>query len=134
MVDLERELYSIVAERLIQQRPDVFITGEEVNKPPAFPAVELREIGNTGYEPTSDSSHVENHARLTLQINVYSAKAKGASQEAKDILGICDSVLSSLGFRRTMMSPTPNYNGAGVHRLTARYSAVASADGTIYYG
>lgn len=134
MVDIERELYSTVAERLIKRRPDVFVTGEEVNRPPVFPAVELREIGNSVFESTSDGSHAENHARLTLQLNVYSAKAKGASQEARELLGICDGVLSSLGFRRTMAVPTPNYNGAGVHRLTARYTAVASADGTIYYG
>lgn len=133
MVDIERQMYDLVVRKVVGEYPKLFCSSEPILKPASFPALEMREIGNTVYTGTSTGSSAENHARITFEITVYSAAAKNYSSECKQIMGVCDATMSSHNFRRTMMTLVPNYNGAGVHRLTARYTGIAAYDGTIYY-
>lgn len=132
MINVENEIFSIVATAVRTKYPDIYISGENVKSPPKFPCVSLVEMDNTTYSKTQSSDSVENHASVMYEVNIYSNKVSGKKSECKSIASIIDNELATLGFSRTMLQPIPNMDDATIYRMTGRYSAVVSKDETIY--
>lgn len=132
MINVENEIFSIVAKAVRAVYPDIYISGEYVKSPPKFPCVSLVEMDNSAYISTQTNSSVENHAELMYELNVYSNKKSGKKSECKAIASLIDNELAALNFSRTMLQPIPNMDDATIYRMTGRYRAVASKDNVIY--
>ena len=77
MINVESEIFNIVAKAVRNVYPDIYISGEYVKSPPRFPCVSLVEMDNSAYIRTQTSSNGENHAELMYELNVYSNKKSG---------------------------------------------------------
>lgn len=132
MINVENEIFNIVAKAVRAVYPDIYISGEYVNVPPRFPCVSIVEIDNSAYIKTQTDGSVENHAELMYEMNVYSNKTSGKKSECKAIAELIDNELAALNFSRMMLQPIPNIDDATIYRMTGRYRAVASKDNTIF--
>ena len=132
MIDVEKEIFSKVAESVRAAYPSVFISSEYVRTPSKFPFVSLIEMSNTAYDRTQSSAGLENHASVMYEVNVYSNKKSGKKSECKAIATFIDNELAALGFSRTMLQPIPNMDDATIYRMTGRYMAVISKDKKLY--
>ena len=132
MVNVENEIFDIVAKAVRAVYPDIYISGEYVNSPPKFPAVSIIEMDNSAYTRTQTNDSVENHAVLMYEVNVYSNKQSGKKSECKSISALIDNEFAALGFSRSMLQPIPNMDDATIYRITGRYEAVASKDNMIF--
>ena len=132
MIDIESEVFNTVSEKVREQYPEIFMTGEYVKSPSSFPCVSLIETDNQIYRNTRTSGSIENHAQVVYEVNVYSNKQRGKKAECKEILGFIDKQLEALGFTRTLMTPVPNEVDATIYRMVARYRAIVSKENVIY--
>lgn len=132
MIDIENELFSVVAAEVRKKFPGVYLTGEYVSKPPKFPCVSMVEISNVIYEKTVDSASNENHVIVTYEINIYSNKDTGKKAECKAIQKVVDEKMLGFGFGRIMSEPVPNLLDATVYRLLSRYRGIVDKNKTIY--
>lgn len=132
MINIEEELFSIVATATRAKYPKIYMVGEYVKSPSSFPCVSLIEMDNQQYRNSQTTENNENHVVVMYELNVYSNKTKGKKTECKEIAAFIDEQLSKLGFTRTMLNPIPNMEDATIYRMTGRYEAIVSADKTIY--
>ena len=132
MIDIENHVFDIVATRVREQFPDIFIAGEYVNSPPSFPAVSLVEMENSVRESTIDSGSNENHTNVMYEVNVYSNKTTGKKTECKSIIALIDKEMTVMGFARSTMTPVPNEYDSTIYRMIGRYRAAVSKNHTIY--
>lgn len=133
MIDVQAELYTIGRKAVIEEYPDAELSSTQTLKPVRFPYVSIIEIENSVYRRTSDSRAIENHARIGLQVDVYTTGDR-KQQEARNIMAIIDNAYGNIGLRRIMLYPTNNYNDTSVFRMTARYECVVSTNKEIYRG
>ena len=132
MIDVEADVFSLIATALRSAYDDIYITGEYVSQPPKFPAVFFVEMENNVYQPGRDSSGIENFANVMYQVDVYSNLSRGKKAEARTIIGMIDVLMAVNGFTRTFMNPVQNMNDPTIYRITARYTAVVGKDKVIY--
>ena len=132
MIDIESEIFSLVATTLRSAYSDIYVTPEYVSQPPKFPAVFFVEMENSVYLPGRDSSGIENFANVMYQVDVYSNLNRGKKAQAREILAMIDVLMAVNGFTRTFMNPVQNMNDPTIYRITARYEAVVGKDKVIY--
>ena len=132
MINVETEIFDIVATAVRNAYPDIYMIGEYVKSPSKFPCISLVEIDNSAYRRTQTDSSVENHAEVLYELNVYSNKKSGKKSECKAIASLIDNEMAALGFSRMMLQPIPNMDDATIYRMTGRYRAVVSKDKMIY--
>lgn len=132
MIDIESELFTLIAVPLRNAHEGIYVANEYVSRPPSFPAVFFAEIDNTALQSTQDSGSLENHATVAYQADVYSNLNRGKKAQAKAIIGEIDALMSENGFTRTFLDSVQNLNDPTIYRMTARYRAVVSKDHTIY--
>lgn len=131
MIDLEPELFTILATALRAAFSGIFVTGEAVSAPAAFPCASIVERSNTTYSRTLDSANKEHHANLMYQCDYYSNLTSGKKTQCKAMAKVVDDIMIGYNFTRTFLEPVDNV-GAGIYRMTARYTAVADNDKRIY--
>lgn len=132
MIDIESELFTLIATALRAAYSGIYISGEYVSQPPQFPAVSFVEMENSVYLPGRDSSGIENFANVMYQVDVYSNLNRGKKAEARTIIGMIDVLMAVNGFTRTFLNPVQNMNDPTIYRITARYTAVVGKDKVIY--
>lgn len=132
MIDIENELFTILATKLRSEYNKIFVTGEYVAAPPTFPAVSIIEMENEVYRRSQSTDNMENHDIVVYEINVYSNKTSGKKSECKAIMQIIDTEMSRLGFTRHLLHPVPNINDASIYRMVGRWRAIVSEDKVIY--
>ena len=66
------------------------------------------------------------------EVNVYSNKGVNKKTECKNIMGVIDGAMATLGFSRTMLNPIPNMEEATIYRILGRYRAVISKNKFVY--
>ena len=132
MINVESEIFDIIANAILAKYPDAYVVGEYVMSPARFPSVSIVEIDNTAYDRTQSSGSLENHADVTYEVNIYSNKTSGKKSECKAIASLLDDEFATLGFSRTMLQPIPNMDDATIYRITGRYTAVISKDKKLY--
>ena len=132
MINVENEIFTVIANAVRTAYPGAFVTGEYVKAPPRFPCVSIEESDNSTYDKTQTSNNLENHASLTYEVNIYSNKSSGKKSECKSIASLIDNEFATLGFSRTMLQPIPNGEDATIYRMVGRYMGVVSKDKIVY--
>lgn len=132
MINVENDIYTIVADALAAEFPGIYVSGEYVASPASFPAVTLIESDN--YVATNMSTvQIEDAAVVMYSLSVYSNKMNGKKSEAKKISDFADEQMRRLGFTRTSRIQVPNVADATIYRLESRYEALigyGNQDGT----
>lgn len=131
MIDIEKLVYTPIADALRKRFKGIVISGEYVNAPPKFPYVSIIEQDNYTSANRLDSSDREKFATLMYEVNVYSDKAGSKKAVCREIMGVIDEMLCKRNFIRLSMSPVPNMENGTIYRLTARYRAETDGE-TIY--
>lgn len=121
MIDIERKVYTPIAETLRKRFPGISVSGEYVNSPAKFPYVSIVEQDNYTTQVRLDSSQKERYATVMYEVNVYSDKAGKKKTVCREIMGVIDEMLYSKNFIRISMSPVPNLENGTIYRLVARY-------------
>lgn len=132
MINVENEIFNIIAKAVRNAYPQASVVGEYVKSPPKFPCISIVEMDNTAYERTQTSGSLENHADVMYEVNVYSNKTSGKKSECKAIASLIDNEFATLGFSRTMLQPIPNVDDATIYRMLGRYRGVVSKDKVVY--
>ena len=132
MINVEPEIFNIVAKAVRNAYPQAYVVGEYVKSPSKFPCVAIVEMDNTAYDRTQTSGSLENHADVTYEVNIYSNKTSGKKSECREIASLIDNEFATLGFSRTMLQPIPNIDDATIYRMLGRYRGVVSKDNVIY--
>ena len=132
MIDVEKEIFTEVADAIQTEYPDCFVTGEYAPGAPSFPCVSLVEIDNASWEDTMTQEGTDVHAAVTYEVNVYSNKTAGKKAECRQIASFVDNLLLGMNFTRIMLQPIPNVRDATIYRITGRYRALVDANLTLY--
>ena len=131
MIDIEKLIYTPIAEALRAKFEGISVSGEYVNEPAKFPYVSIVEQDNYMSTKRLDSSESEKFATLMYEVNVYSDKAGSKKSTCREIMNMVDDMLYKRNFIRLSRSPVPNMENGTIYRLVARYRA--ETDGTNIY-
>lgn len=132
MIDIESTVFSAAAAVLREEYDGIFVSGEAVSVPTAFPAVTLVERSNSVYEKMQTADRRENHAVLMYEADIYSNLASGKKQQAKEIAAKIDAVMQNLGFIRTFGQPIDNFADTSIYRYKLRYKGIVGRNYTVY--
>lgn len=131
MIDIDAGVISAVDEAVKEAHPKCFVSGEYLRTESRLPAVTVLETSNYAPVSAATSSTVESYARITYQVDVYSAHATKKKSECRAILQTVDECFARMGFRRIFLQPLPNINNATIYRITARYAGTVTGDGMV---
>lgn len=131
MIDVEREVFSPLAEAIRETYPGAFVTGEYTKTPARFPHISIVEMDNYMTRRRLDTAEAERYATLAYEVNVYSNKASGKKAECREIMDLIDQALYRRNFTRLSMTPVPNLEDATIYRINARYRV--ETDGENFY-
>ena len=133
MIDIENQVFSVVAGTLRNTYNGIFVSGEMTDTPARFPAVTIVESDNSVLQRMSTyAPYIENAASLMYEVNVFTNTIGYKKSEAKDIMESIDQEFSKLGFTRTMCNPVSNLQDATIYRVVARYQGVVDTFHRIY--
>ena len=124
MITLENEVTNAIANALTNAYPSAFVTAGYIQSSTQFPCVQVVEIDSRVLERGSSLSTIEVFATVVIEINFYSNKTSGKKEECKYLAAVTDEVMEGLGFMRTMLSQTPNYEDATIYRMTGRWQKI----------
>lgn len=129
MIDIELDdIFFPIADKIREEFPGSYVTGEYVRQPSQFPHVSIVEIDNYMTQSRLDSSNREKYSTVVYEVNVYSNKIDDKKQECRSIMMLIDGMMYDLNFKRLSMAPIPNMEDATIYRIVARYRA--ETDGT----
>ena len=123
MIDVERMIFTPIAEALRKKFKGIDVSGAYIKSPPKFPHASIVEQDNYTTTPNQDSSGTERYATVMYEVNVYSNKTGESKSECRSILSEIDKMLYAMNFTRISMTPVPNMGSASIYRLVARYRA-----------
>ena len=132
MFDIQREIFTAVATKVLTSYPDCRVTNAFEYSPAKFPCVAIVMSDDGTNYSMRDSSGTDNFHDITLTVDVYSNSANGKKTEAEAISEIIKDKLYSLNFEMNSCRPISNLNMASIYRITATFTATVGADGTIY--
>ena len=125
MIDIENKIFNGVATEVQVYFSNAAIYSDAVDVPASFPCVTIQEVSNIVHAKSSDSSALENHAKIKYEFNIYTNLDSGKKSQAKDIQSIIDSVMEGYNFTRTFCSPMPNQDRT-IYRIVSRYDGIVS--------
>lgn len=123
MIDIENKIFNDIANAIQSEISNAVIYSEQIDVPSSFPCISMEEIANIIYKKSSDSSALENHARVSYEFNIYTNLESGKKTQAKQIRDIIDSIMSSYNFTRIMAQPMPNIDRT-IFRIVSRYEGI----------
>lgn len=132
MIDIENQVFDKVAKALRAKHRGIFVNSEAIDIPSAFPAVSLYQRSNVAYERSQTAESRENHATVMYEVDVFSNRANGAKQQAKEIFAEIDTLMQQMGFIRTFGQPVDNFADTSIYRFKGRYKGVVSKDHIVY--
>lgn len=124
MITLENQVVNAIDDALENEYPGAFVTAGYINSASQFPCVQVVEIDNRVFERATSLSEIEVMATIVIEINFFSNKTAAKKEECRQLATITDEVMEGLGFMRTMLSQTPNYEDATVYRMTGRWQKI----------
>ena len=132
MFNIQREIFTTVANEVLASYPACRITNAFVYAPAEFPAVAIVLSDDDMTDNTRDSSKADNYRDVTVTVDVYSNKADGKKTEAESIAQIVIDTLTPLNFDMRSCRPLSNLNNATNYRITATFTATVDSNGIIY--
>lgn len=130
-INIFNEIYTDVRNLLKEKYPSLTTARKIPNKAPNFPAWILFPLDNYTDTDTLTSTGVENHAVVTLQMEVYSNLSSGGEEQCEEIADIADRRLMLKGFVRTYASFV-TASSSELTRLVCRYRSTVGRDNLIY--
>ena len=124
MISLENQVIDAIDRELATAYPSAVVTAGYVRSSSQFPCVQVVEIDTRVLERASTLSTIEVMATVVIEINFFSNKTSGKKEECKELAAITDDVMENLGFMRTMLSQTPNYEDSTIFRMTGRWQKI----------
>lgn len=131
MIDIENELFTIIAEKLEEQFPGISVSNIDEQIPSSFPHVYIEEANNYIPRRFRTSSDKDTVARLLYKIEIYSNKNPGKKTECKKIAHAINDIMTSLNFSRDSLNGVPNIADRRVYRLVLTYTV--ETDGYYMY-
>lgn len=131
MIDIEPVLYNSVANQLYSAfGVEILVSDTYTEAPSKFPFVSVVEVDNAIYSPSVTLDRIENHARVSYQIDIFTNNPGTKKINSKTIAKVVDSIMVGMGFRRASSMQTPNIDRK-IYRYTLRYDGIAcySEDG-----
>lgn len=125
MIDIENYMFDSVINAVLAEYPGCSYYSVATETPTIFPCITMEEVNNEIYQDSMDSSALENHARISYEINIYTNIDEGKKAQAKNICQIIDNVMQSNNFIREFYSPMPNID-ITIYRITLRYSGIVA--------
>ena len=127
MIDIESKIVDTIFNAVKDESayPNADVTTGFDEKTATFPCVVVQEIDNVPYRRTNTDDCAENYTRLTYEVSVYTDNVNSAKTEGKKILGIVDSAMQSLKFRR-LRKNVPLNIARTIFRQYARYDVIVS--------
>lgn len=101
--------------------------------PASFPWVFVEQSDQYESLQYHNSSRAKNHDVVVFDIDIYSNKNFGSKAECKDIAGIIDTEMVSLGFERTTSQPLRPSSDMYKSRRFLRYRAKIDDNKYIYH-
>jgi hypothetical protein len=124
MISLENQVIDAIDRELATAYPSAVVTAGYVRSSSQFPCVQVVEIDTRVLERASTLSTIEVMATVVIEINFFSNKTSSKKEECKELAAITDDVMENLGFMRTMLSQTPNYEDSTIFRMTGRWQKI----------
>lgn len=124
MISLENQVIDAIDRELATAYPSAVVTAGYVRSSSQFPCVQVVEIDTRVLERASTLSTIEVMATVVIEINFFSNKTSSKKEECKELAAITDEVMENLGFMRTMLSQTPNYEDSTIFRMTGRWQKI----------
>ena len=132
MFNIERELFTAVANEVLASYPACRIVNAFVYAPDSFPCVAMVFSDDGTPYKMFDSSRNDNFRDITATVDVYTNKVDGKKAEAEAIMQIIIDKLIPLNFTMVSCKPNSNISNAQNYRLTATFTATVDASGNIY--
>ena len=134
MIDFENKIFTDIYNVVIARYPDAYITAEEENVEPSFPAVYISVSDSYPTFQYINSSRTENFRDLTVDINVYSNITSGRKTQAKKIIKLINDEMLAMGFTGASLNvlDLTSADNKLVTRLFARYRAAVDSNGIFY--
>lgn len=132
MFDIQREIFTKVANAVLTSYSTCRITNSFVYAPAQFPCVALVLSDSGMTYKMRDSSGEDNFRDITLTVDVYSNKTDGKKTEAESIMQIIIDTLFPLNFNMVSCKPMSDLNEAQNYRITATFTATVDGSGNLY--
>lgn len=132
MIDIENDVFNLVAQAVRLRFPTVSVSGEYNDSPASFPAVTVVEADNNIVD-SMRTVNIENAVSVMYEVNVFSNAVSGRKSEAKAISNLIDDLLTSRGFTRMIRTQAPNLANAKVYRIVSRYRAYVGPNGDNHF-
>lgn len=100
MIDIESKVFDTIFNAVTASYPNADVTTGFTEQNAVFPCVVVEEVDNSSYRQSATDDCSENHATLEYEVSVYTDNADTAKTVGKKILGIVDTALQGLKFRR----------------------------------
>lgn len=130
MIDYSTQVFTAVANAVKAEFPEVSVSLQYLRRPESIPCITLDEISNV--TALRDGSEIEQYARVTYRIQVFTAKRVDKRQDARKILNAADKAFYDLNFVRGSYAVTPELYRANFYCINATYEAIVDADGVFY--
>ena len=132
MIDIESKVVDTIFNAVTASGayPNADVTTGYDEKTAIFPCVVVEEVNNAPYRQANTDDCAENYTRLTYEVSVYTDDKDKAKTEGKKILGIVDSALQSLKFRRVHKNKPLNINRT-IFRQYGRWEVIVGQPITV---
>lgn len=129
--DTESYVVDRIIRLLMEYDPNIVVYNEEVESPARFPCVTIEEYNSYSHKQTLTGDNEERYIHVSYQINVYSITSDGKRQ-CKQIMGVIDREMRSIGFLRTYSAPEKNMQ-RNIFRRVARFNGIIdTVTGLVY--
>ena len=130
MIDIESKVFDTIFNAVTASYPNADVTTGFDEQVAIFPCVVVQEVDNSAFRRTMTDDCAENHARLTYEVSVYTDNANSAKTVGKEILGIVDTAMQGLKFRRIRKNQPLNI-ARTIFRQYARWDVIVSKPETV---
>lgn len=126
MIDILSKVVDTVYNAVVTEYPNINVTTGYDPKNATFPCVVVEEIDNVPFRNTITDDCVENHSRLTYEVNVYTNSQDSAKTDGRKIIETVDTALAEeLKFRRLRFNKPLNI-GRTIFRQYIRSEVIVS--------
>ena len=134
MIDYENKIFTDIYNVVTTHYPDAYVSAEEENVEPSFPAVYISVSDSYQTYQFINSSRTENFRDLVVDVNVYSNLVTGRKTQAKKIIKLINDEMLAMGFTGASLNvlDLSSSDNKLITRLFARYRASVDSNGIFY--
>lgn len=120
----ETIIFNRVAERLLTEYENIFVSSEYVSIPPSFPAVSVEITDSYPDRGGITLGFDDEQERYMITVNAYSDLAENKTEQVRSILHTVTNEMKQMFFIKTTQAPVQNAQDRSIYREVARYTRV----------